>query len=79
MVIVEEGYSIERQDQWKGSKAIMSLRRLAMEDRKRDPLYPPLPPTDAPLEKVRLMLQEINKDLEEHGFKKIEILRGKKI
>jgi hypothetical protein len=37
------------------------------------------PPSDAPLEKVRLMLKEINEDLVELGIKPIEIWRGEKI
>ena len=64
---------------WEGSKAIIPLRRLTMEERTKNPLSPPLPPTDATLEKVSLMLKEINRDLVERGLKPIEIWRGKKI
>ena len=78
-VSLKKDILLKEKIKWEGSKAIIPLRRLTVDERKKDPLYPPLPPTDAPLEKVRLTLKEINKDLVEHGLKPIEVWRGKKL
>ncbi|MEW6108582.1 MAG: hypothetical protein AB1632_05330 [Nitrospirota bacterium] len=73
-------YLIQKKNiKWEGDRVIIPLKKVTMEERKKDPLYPPIPPTEAPLEKARLMLKEINKDLVQHGFEPMEIWRGKKI
>jgi hypothetical protein len=64
---------------WEGNKAIIPLKTITMEERRTDPLYPPTPPTEAPLGKVRLMLREINKDLLINGFDLMTVWNGEKI
>lgn len=64
---------------WEGDRAIIPLKKVTTEERKKDPLYPPMPPTEAPLDKVRLMLIELNKDLIQHGFEPLQIWCGAKI
>lgn len=62
-------YLIEKKKiKWEGDKAIIPLKWVTIDERKKDALYPPIPPTEAPLGKIRRMLQEINKDLMLHGF-----------
>ncbi len=53
---------------WEGEKAIIPLRKLTMEERKKE-LGPPSPPDEATLEKVILMLREIDKNDLEQGLK----------
>jgi hypothetical protein len=73
-------YLIEKKNiKWEGNKVIIPLRKLTMEERGNDPLYPPLPPTEAPLNKVKLLLKEINKDLEKNGLTPMDIWNGEKI
>lgn len=52
-------------------KVVIRLKKLTMELR-RDPSYPP---TEAPKEKIKLMVNEINRDRIERGLGTIEIGR----
>ncbi|MBI4824868.1 MAG: hypothetical protein HY807_00395 [Nitrospirae bacterium] len=61
---------------WEGNKAIIPLKKLTMEERKRD--MPPLPPGEAPYEKVKLMLDESNKNSKDLGIGIIDIWRDKR-
>ena len=63
---------------WEGEKAIIPLRKLTMEERLKQ-LGPPSPPSEAPFEKVRLILLEIDKDDAERGLPTRKIWEGKKI
>jgi hypothetical protein len=64
---------------WKGKKAIIPLRKLTTEERKKSGTFPSTPPTEAPLDKVRLMLKEINKEAMERGLELIDSWRGEKV
>jgi len=64
---------------WEGDKAVIPLKTNTIEDRRTDPLYPPTPPTEAPLSKVQLMLREINRDLLINGFDPSTVWNGEKI
>ncbi len=68
----------KRKVKWEGKKAIIPLRKLTMEERRRRIPSPDVP-TEAPLKKVRLMLKEINKEDVELGLEAIDIWRGEKI
>jgi hypothetical protein len=59
---------------WEGEKAIIPLRKLTIEERKRE-MGPPSPPSDAPKEKIKLMIDEINKDRSEQGLGPIDVGR----
>lgn len=61
---------------WEGEKAIIPLRRMTMEERKNK-LGPASPPSEAPLEKVILMLKEIDKDDIERGLSPRGMWNGK--
>ena len=63
---------------WEGKKAIIPLRKLTMEERKRQG-SPSDPPTGAEFDKVKLMLREINKDRVERGLPARQIWDGKKL
>jgi hypothetical protein len=69
----------KRKVTWDGDRAIIPLRKVTMEERKKDPLYPPMPPSESPLRKVALMIREINKDLVRNGFAPMRTWRGDKI
>ena len=58
---------------WEGDKPIFPLKKLTMEERKRQIV--PSPPHEAKKEKIRLMVNEINKDSIECGFGTREIGR----
>ena len=64
---------------WEGNKAIIPLKTSTMDERRTDLLYPPTPPTEAPLSKVKLMLREINRDLLINGFDLRKDWNGEKI
>lgn len=64
---------------WEGNRAIILLKKVTIAQRKKDPLYPPMPPSEASLGKVRLMLMEINKDLKNCGFEPITVWGGERI
>jgi len=54
---------------WEGDKPIIPLRKLTMEERKKqgDPDYP----SEASKEKIKFMLNEVNKDRTERGLKPV--------
>ena len=62
---------------WEGEKAIIPLRKLMMEERKKRS-GPPDPPSEASLNKVILLLKEIDKDDRERGLKTRGIWKGEK-
>ncbi len=62
---------------WDGSKPIIPLKRLTMEDRKKQS-GPPDPPSEAPLKNVILMLREIDKNDKERGLPTRGIWKGEK-
>jgi len=64
---------------WEGNTAIIPLKTSTVEERRTDPLYPPTPPTAAPLSKVHRMLREINRDLLINGFDLRTVWNGEKI
>jgi hypothetical protein len=66
-----------RKIKWEKSKAIIPLRKLTMEERRKR--RPPIPPTEAPLKKIRLMLKEINKNEIELGAEPYDIWGGEKV
>jgi hypothetical protein len=75
----EKGGYVYREDiKWENGNPVIPLKKLTMEERRKR-LGPPLPPTEAPKEKVIQMLREINKDSIERGLKPIEIWRGDKL
>lgn len=63
---------------WEGEKAIIPIRKLTLEERKQK-LGPPAPPDEAQLEKIRLMLKEIDKDNVERGVEPMGIWHGEQI
>jgi hypothetical protein len=77
------GNDPKMQVKWDGDKAIIPLKKwsnLTKQERKvLDILFPPLPPDEAPKEKVILLLREINKEIIERGLEPIKIWRGEKI
>lgn len=73
----EGGYIYKEDIKWEGQKAIIPLKKLTMEERRRR--RPPYPPTEAPLKKIKLMLKEINKNEIELGAEPIDIWNGEKI
>lgn len=60
---------------WEGNRAIIPLRKLTMEERKS----PPDPPSEAPFEKIRLILKEIDQDDVERGLEPRRTWKGKSI
>ena len=69
---------LRKKIKWEGKKAIIPLKKLTIEERRKlgDP---PDPPTEAPFEKVKLTLKEINKDRAERGLKPRQMWRGDKL
>lgn len=67
--LFKENDFYKKKIKWEGNKAIIPLRKLTMEERKKS-LGPPYPPTEAVKEKkVKLLIEEINKDRREQGLK----------
>ena len=60
---------------WEGNKPIIPLKKLTMEERRRQGT-PPAPPFDAPFEKVKLYLKERNKDRIDRGLKPLTLWGG---
>lgn len=60
-----------------GDKAIIPLKKLTMEERKKKG-GPPIPLSEAPLKKVILMLREIDKDDKERGLETRGIWKGER-
>lgn len=59
---------------WEGKKVIIPLKKLTMAERKS----PPDPPSETPLEKVIMMLKEIDKNDRERGLKTRGIWKGER-
>lgn len=78
-ISLKEDELLSKKIKWMGNKAIIPLKKVTKEERKKDPLYPPIPPTEAPINKVRSMLKEINRDLVKYGFAPLTIWRGEQI
>jgi hypothetical protein len=53
---------------WEGNKAIIPLKKLTMEERKKSATFPPSPTTQAPEEKIKMMMEEIRKERKERGL-----------
>jgi hypothetical protein len=70
---------LKQKIKWEGKKAIIPLRKLTMEERKKAGTFPSTPPSKAPLDKVRLILKEINKEAIERGLETIDIWRGENV
>ncbi len=76
----ESKYLMEKKNiRWEGDKAIIPLKKLTMEERRKEGTSPPLPPGESSVEKVRLMLKEINKDAIERGADIIDTWTGGKV
>jgi hypothetical protein len=73
---LEETY-YRKKYKWEDNKLIIPLKKLTIEERKKQ-LGPPDPPSEAPLEKVIIMLKEIDKDNLERGFDRRGMWGGKK-
>ena len=68
-------YLIQKKNiKWEGNTVVIPLKKLTMEERKRS-LGPTSPPHEAPKEKIKLMLKEINEDRREQGLGPIEVGR----
>lgn len=72
----KEDAILKRKVRLDGNRVIISLRRLTATERERSGTFPPLPPGEASIEKVRLMLKEINKDAIERGVDIIDTWKG---
>jgi len=72
---------IHRKDliKWEGEMPIIPIRKLTDEERTKSVSFPPAPPAEASLNKVRLMLMEMNKEATVRGLEPINIWRGEKI
>ena len=75
----QESEYYKKKVKWEGKKAIIPLRKLTMDERKKSGTFPSLPPSEAQLDKVRLMLKEINKEAIERRLDPIDIWHGKKV
>ncbi len=64
---------------WEGNKVIVSIRKLTKEERNSSITFPSTPTGDAPLDKIRLMLKEINREATERGLDQIDIWRGERV
>ena len=71
---LKEDILLKEKIKWEGNKAIIPLKKLTMVERKKE-LGPPSPPHEAPKEKIKLMLKEINEDRREQGLGPIEVGR----
>ncbi len=74
-----DGGGFEKKVKFEGEKAIIPLKKLNMEERKKEGTFPPLPPGQASKEKVILMLREINKEALARGLELIDIWKGEKL
>jgi len=75
---LKEGLIYRDTIKWEGKKPIIPLRKLTMEERKKIG-SPSAPPDEAPFEKVRLILKEIDKDDIERGLPPRRIWKGHRI
>ena len=71
--------SLAEKVKWEESRVIVPLKRLTVEERKKSSTFPSMPYLKAPLEKVKLMLKEVNKEATERGLHPIDIWQGEKI
>ncbi len=62
---------------WEGKKATIPLKKLTIEERMKN--VPPLPPGEAPLRKVILMLKEMNKNSIDLKLHPIDTWGGEKL
>jgi hypothetical protein len=62
---------------WEGDRAIIPLRKLTKEERRKN--VPSLPPGEAPLTKIILMLKEFNRNSLDLNLHPIETWGGEKI
>lgn len=69
-----DGGLMHNKASWEGDKAIIPIRKLTMEERRKQ-LGPPAPPDEARKEKMGLMLKEINKDRSQQGLDSIDVGR----
>jgi hypothetical protein len=71
---LKEDLILRKKIKWEGKKAIIPIKKLTLEERKKkgDPDYPPM---DTPKEKIKLILKEINKDRKERGLDTVELGR----
>ena len=76
-VSLKKDIILRKRIKWEDDRAIIPLRKLSMEERRKR-LGPPSPPDEAPLEKVILMLKEIDKDRREQGLDTRGIWRGER-
>ncbi|MBW1911369.1 MAG: hypothetical protein JRJ11_17810 [Deltaproteobacteria bacterium] len=72
---LKEDIGLRDRIKWKGSKAIIPLKKLTMEERKKQGT-PYGPPSEAPFNKVKLFLKEINKDRKARGLKPLTLWGG---
>ncbi|MBI4697892.1 MAG: hypothetical protein HY758_03005 [Nitrospirae bacterium] len=72
--ISREIYDPKKKVKFEGNKAIIPLKKLTLEERRRD-MGTPSPPSDAAKEKISLILKEINKDRAEQGLNPIDVGR----
>lgn len=75
--ILREVYDSSKKIKFEDGKAIIPMKMLTKEERKKRG-SPPDPPSEASLEKVRLMLKEIDKDRIERGLDPRGIWRGER-
>lgn len=53
---------------WEGDMAIIPLTKLTLAEREKSITYPSYPPTDAPANKIKLMMEEIYKERKARGL-----------
>lgn len=70
-------FIISKKIKWEGDNPIIPLKKLTMKERKERG-GPPAPPFEAPLEKVILMLREIDKNDKERGLPTRDIWKGQR-
>ncbi|TAN42407.1 MAG: hypothetical protein EPN25_02925 [Nitrospirae bacterium] len=68
-----DGGLMEKKADWEGDRAIIPLRKLTRDERRRN--TPPSPPNEVHKEKIKSILSEINKDRIELGFDPINVGR----
>lgn len=70
---IKEGLYSREEVKWEGKTPIFSIKKLSLDERKKQIV--PSPPHEAKKEKIRSMVDEINKDLSECGQGSIKIGR----
>lgn len=71
--VIKPVYDPKKKIKWEGNKAIIPLKKLTMEERRKN--IPPLPSGEAPYKKIKLMLNEYNKNSKELGLGIIDVWR----